>query len=133
ITRNVERAVGNLDVREALLDQPRLELVEFPLRVDGLEESAAADDRRLERAVERDLLLEVVRDVAGAPAELHDVDELSGRVEQALYVADVQPLVEHMGETFAARLAGPCRHTEESVVKAGHRSPPVSFSRLPAR
>src|SRR6185436_20784715 len=83
VAGDVERAVGDLDVREAVLGEPALELVHPAARVDGLEQSPAADDRRLEMAVERDLLLEVVRDVAGAPAELDDVDEGAARVEHA--------------------------------------------------
>src|SRR5919109_4821530 len=94
LARDLERAVGDLDVREALLDEPRLELVDPSAPVDGLEERAAADDGRLEEPVEGDLLLEVVRDVARAPSELHDVDELAGGVEEALDVAEVQALVD---------------------------------------
>src|SRR5205807_1678098 len=64
---DVEGAVRDLDVREALLDEPPPELVQLAARVHRLEERAAADDGRLERAIERDLLLEVVRDVGRAP------------------------------------------------------------------
>src|SRR5579884_3172631 len=93
VARDVERAVGDLDVREAMLDEPRLELVHATARVDDLEERAAADDGRLEGAVERDLLLEIVRDVARPPAELDDVDELAADVEHPLDLAQVHPLV----------------------------------------
>jgi hypothetical protein len=48
LARDVERAVGDLDVRKALVGQPALELVELAAGVDGLEERAAADDGRLE-------------------------------------------------------------------------------------
>ena len=57
---DLDRAVRDLDVREPVLGEPPLELVEPSAGVDGLEQRPAADDRRLERAVERDLLLEVV-------------------------------------------------------------------------
>src|SRR3954451_14598498 len=106
-----------------MLEEPRLELVETPPRVDGLEERAAADDRRLEVAVERDLLLEVVRDVARAPAELDDVDELAADVEHPLDVAQVEALVHHVREADVARLSGARGDVEESVVKAGHIAP----------
>ena len=125
VARDVDRAVGDLDVREAVLLEPRLELVDAVAHVDDLEERAAADDRRLERAVERDLLLEVVRDVARAPAELDDVDELAADVEHAFDLAEVHPLVHHVREPFGARLAGARGQVEESVVKAGHRAPSV--------
>src|SRR5919201_300979 len=94
LARDLERAVGDLDMREALIREPALELIELPPRVDGLEERAAAHDRRVERAVERDLLLEVVRDVPGAPAELDDVHVLPGGVEEALDLAQIQSLVD---------------------------------------
>src|SRR5215471_17140961 len=93
VARNLDRAVGDLDVREAMLGQPALELVDLVARVDRLEKRAAADDRRLEMSVERDLFLEVVRDVAGAPAELDDVDEGAGCVEQPFDLAQVETLV----------------------------------------
>ena len=85
--------------------EPALEVVDLVLRVDRLEERAAAHDRRRERAVERDLLLEVVRDVARAPAELDDVDVLAGGVEEALDLAQVQALVDDVREPALARLA----------------------------
>src|SRR5439155_21781233 len=44
---DVPRPVGDLDGREALVDEPALELVQLAARVDGLEERPAADDRRL--------------------------------------------------------------------------------------
>src|SRR5207249_1774863 len=84
LARYVERAVGDLDVREAEIVQPAAELLELPARVDRLEQRSAANDRRVERAVERDLLLEVVRHVGRSPAELDDVDVLTRGVEQAL-------------------------------------------------
>src|SRR5690242_11144336 len=48
VARDVERAVGDLDVREAMLVEPRLELVDAVACVHDLEERAAAHDRRLE-------------------------------------------------------------------------------------
>src|SRR4029077_18791766 len=120
VPRNLDRAVGDLDVGEAVLGQPPLELLHLVARVDGLEERAAADDGRLEMAVERDLLLEVVGDVRGAPAKLDDVDEGSGGVEQALDLAQVQTLVDDVREPRAARLAGPFGHAKKSVFKARH-------------
>src|SRR5205823_12970529 len=109
------------------------ELIHAPPCVDDLEEGAAAHHRRVERAVERDLLLEVVRDVARAPTELDDVDELAADVEHALDLAEVHALVHHVGETFGARLAGALRQVEESVVKGGHSAPSASPGRGPGR
>src|SRR5207247_10630719 len=117
----------DLDVGEALLAEPRLVLVARPAGDDGLEERAAADDGRLERAVERDLLLEVARDVRGAPAELDDVDVVAGRVEEALDVAQIEALVDDVGETRVARLRCARGQVEERV-KDGQRAPSVLFS-----
>ena len=110
-----------------MLVQPRLELVHAATRVYDFEERPAAHDRRLERAVERNLLLEVVRDVARAPAELDDVDEFAADVEHALDLAEVQTLVHHVREPLGARLAGAPGQVEKAVVKAGHRAPSVSL------
>ena len=130
LARDLERSVRDLDVREALLVEPAPELVELAARVDDLEERAAADDRRLERPVEGDLLLEVVRDVRGTPAELDDVDVLAGGVEEALDLAQVETLVDDVGQALAARLARARGQVEESV-KAWHRAPPASSALRP--
>src|SRR5579862_563187 len=124
LARNLDRAVGDLHVREAVFREPMLELVDLVPRVDRLEERAATDDRRTERAVERDLLLEVVRDVARPPAELDDVHEGACGVEQPLDLPQVQPLVDDVGQAALARLSGPRGHTEKSVLKARHSAPP---------
>src|SRR5262249_52488270 len=124
------------DVREPVLDQPSLELVEPSARVDDLEERPPADDRRVEGPVERDLLLEIVRDVCGAPAELDDVDERAGSVEEALDVADVEPLVDHVREALDPGLARPGGQVEEAVVeavRAWQRSPPIACAPWPGR
>src|SRR5580765_6733102 len=121
VTRDLDRAVGDLDMREAVLGQPGLELVDLVARVDRLEERAAADDGCLEMAIERNLLLEIVRDVAGAPTELDDVDEGACGVEEPLDLAQVEALVDDVREPGAARLAGPLGHSQESVFKARHR------------
>src|SRR6266540_2294622 len=133
VARDVDRPVGDLDVREAMLDEPALELVEALAREDDLEQRAAAHDRRLERAIEGDLLLEVVRDVARAPAELDDVDELAAGIEHPLDLAQVQALVDDVRQPFAARLAGTLGEVKEAVVKAGHTAPSASPARAPAR
>ena len=57
LARDLDRAVGDLDVREPLLDEPALVLVQLPAGDGDLEQRSAADDGRAERAVERDLLL----------------------------------------------------------------------------
>src|SRR3954453_14998278 len=129
---DLERAVGDLDVREPLVGQPRIELVELAARVDRLEERAPADDRRLERAVEPDLLLEVVGDVRGAPPELDEVDVAAGRVEHALDLAQVHALVDHVRQALDPRFPRARREVEESV-KAGHRAPPVFCGPRPGR
>ena len=117
VTRDVDRAVRDLDMGKAMLGQPRLELVELALGVDGLEQRPATDDRCIEAPVERDLLLEVVRDVARAPAELDDVDEVAGGVEHPLDVADVQTLVHHVGETVLPGLTGTGGNAQPTVLE----------------
>src|SRR4051812_24625687 len=121
LARDLDRAVGDLDVRESVLGQPALELLELVACVDRLEERPAAHDRRLEVAIERDLLLEVVRDVAGAPAELDDVDVGARGIEEPLDLAQVEALVDDVREPGAPRLAGPLGQSQESVFKARHR------------
>ena len=134
LARDVERPVRDLDVREAVVLEPALEVVHLVLAVDGLEERPAADDRGRERAVERDLLLEVVGDVARAPAELDDVDVLARGVEEPLDLAQVQPLVDDVRQSALAWLALARGHVEERVaVIVVHRSPPASCGRAPAR
>ena len=100
----VDRAVRDLDVREALVGEPAPVLVDLVPGDDGLEQRAAADDRRFEGAVERDLLVQVAGDVRGAPAELDDVDVIPGRVEEAFDVAQRETLVDDVREPFRARL-----------------------------
>src|SRR5579859_212047 len=107
LARDLDRSVGDLDVREAVMLEPGLELVHPVARVHRLEEGAAADDRRVEVPVERDLLLEVVRDIARAPAELDDVHVCPGGVEEPLDLPQVQALVDDVGQARFARLARP--------------------------
>src|SRR5215213_277023 len=133
VARDLDRAIRDLDVGEAVLLQPDLECIELAACIDSLEERPAADDRRPERPVERDLLLEVVRDVARAPAELDDVDELARSVEEALDVTEVQALVHDVRESTVARLRLACRDFEPRSVRGGHRAPPASSSRSPGR
>src|SRR5205823_12949688 len=45
---DLDRPIRDLDVREAELVQPRLELLELVARVDRFEQRAAADDGRVE-------------------------------------------------------------------------------------
>ena len=52
LARDVDRAVGDLDVRQAELGQPLLVLVELVLRVDDLEERAAEHDGLVAQHVE---------------------------------------------------------------------------------
>src|SRR2546430_4636813 len=125
LTRDVEGAVRDLDVREALLDQPAPELLQLAARVDRLEERPAADDRGLEAPIEGDLLLQVVRDVGRAPAELDDVYVLAGGVEEALDLAQVEALVDDVREALGARLAGAGGQGEECL-RAWHRARPAS-------
>ncbi len=117
VARDLERPVRDLDVREAEVLEPALEVVHLVLAVHRLEQGPPAHDRRVERAVERDLLLEVVRDVARAPAELHDVDVLARGVEHALDLAEVQALVDDVRQAPRARLPLAHRHVEEGVVR----------------
>ena len=122
LARDVDRAVGDLDVCEPELDQPLLVLVEFSERVDDLEERPADHDGLVAQHVE--LALEVVRDVRGAPAELDDRDVIAGDLEHVLPRARAEALVDHVRE--ADVLA-------EAELKGGHRAPPASPWRASAR
>src|SRR5436853_2935513 len=119
-----------------MLLQPALELVDPVARVHGLEEGAAAHDRRVEVPVERNLLLEVVGHVAGAPAEFDDVDEGPAGVEHPLDVAEIHALVYHVRQSDLARLPGAGRDVEETVVESvrgGHTAPLASPGPRPGR
>src|SRR6266508_3847269 len=136
IVREGDGAVRDLDVRDALLGEPRPVLVELVPADDRLEERSAADDGHVEGAVERDLVLEVARDVRGAPAELDDVDVVAGRPEEALDVDEVEALVDDVCEPLRARLRGTRGQVEEvlgTTVRAVHRDPPVACGPVPER
>ena len=113
--------------------QPAAVLVELAAGDHRLEERSAADDRRLERAVEGDLLLEVVRDVRGPPAELHDVDVVARGVEEPLDLAEVEALVHHVGQPLCPRLRRARRDVEESVRAVGIQSLQSLGRRRPGR
>src|SRR6266540_1258227 len=136
IVREGDGAVRDLDVRDALLGEPRPVLVELVPADDRLEERSAADDGHVDGAVERDLVLEVARDVRGAPAELDDVDVVAGRPEEALDVDEVEALVDDVCEPLRARLRGTRGQVEEvlgTTVRAVHRDPPVACGPVPER
>src|SRR5438270_454340 len=82
LARDVDRAVADLDVRQAEMIQPLLVLVEPILDVDDLEEGAADHDGLLLQHLE--LALEVVRHGGGAPPELDDRDVRAARLEDVL-------------------------------------------------
>jgi hypothetical protein len=136
VVREVDRSVRDLDVRDALLGEPRPVLVELVPADDRLEERPAADDGHVEGAVERDLVLEVARDIRGAPAELDDVDVVAGRPEEALDVDKIEALVDDVGEALRARLRGTRGQVEEvlgATVRAVHKDPPVACGLVPER
>ncbi len=119
LARDVDRPVGDLDVRQPELSQPRLVLVELALRVDDLEERPADHHRLLAQHLE--LALEVRRDVRGAPAELDDVDVDARGLEHVLPPARAEALVDHVGQAAGAWL------------KVEQRAPSASPARAPAR
>src|SRR5947208_9145009 len=118
---DLDRAVRDLDVRDAELAEPALVVVELILDIDDLEEGAADDDRLLAQDVE--LALETFGDEGGAPAQLDDVDVGAARLEHVLPGPGAKPLVEHVGEAAVA---------VETEVKAGHRAPSASPGRRTA-
>src|SRR2546429_565961 len=63
--------------------------------------------------------------VRGAPAELHDVDVVTGGLEHVLPRARAETLVDHVREPTGARC--------QSEVKAAHRAPRAWPGRAPAR
>src|SRR5215218_961573 len=132
LARDLYRTVRDLDVGEALLGKPAPVLVQLVAREDGLEECAAADHGRVERAVERNLLLEVARHVGRPPTELHDVDVIAGGVEEPLDLAEVEPLVDDVGQAAAPGLRRAGGEVEKTV-KAGQRCPPAAWWPPPGR
>ena len=58
-------------------------------------------------------VLELAVEVGGAPPELPDVDELTGRLEQSPCLRRGQALVEHVGQPCRARLGRSRRQAQE--------------------
>ena len=83
VARDVDRPVGDLDVREAELAQPALVVVELAERVDDLEEGPADHDRLLAQDLELALRGSASRTAVPQPS-LTIVDVLAGRLEDVL-------------------------------------------------
>src|SRR5262245_6742626 len=96
LARDLDRAVGDLDVRQAEVGEPALVLVDLVLDVYDLEERAADDDGLAAQYLE--LPAQVRCDVRGAPAELDDVDVDAGGLEDVLPAARAEALVEDVRE-----------------------------------
>src|SRR5581483_3829269 len=122
LARNLDRAVRDLDVVDAEVGEPPLEVVELPARVDDLEERAPDHDGLAAQNLE--LPLEVACDVGRAPPELDDRDVVARNVEDVLPRARAEPLVEDVRKTAVAL---------DADVKGGHRAPRASPARAPAR
>src|SRR5437899_2155060 len=71
-----------------------------------LEERAAEAGCDPGLPVRFDLRLDVLREVAGAPAELDDVDVARGRRQHILDLAEAESLIEHVSEALFPRLGG---------------------------
>ncbi len=115
LARQVDRAVGDLDALEAVVAQPAAVAVELAAHLGDLEQRAAADHGDAERAVERELLAQVLRHVRRAPAELDDVDVVAAGRHQALDLRQGQALVHDVRDADLARLGGPEREVEKAV------------------
>src|SRR5207237_4070919 len=118
LTRNLDRPVGDLHVREAELCDPRLVLVETVARIDDLEERPADDNGLFAEHLE--LPRQIRGDGCRAPAELDDRDVVPGNLENVLPRARTEPLVEHMGQPVMR-------------LKVEHSIPPTSSWRARAR
>src|SRR3954471_6011162 len=90
LSRDLDRAVADLDVLDTEVVQPLLVLVEHAAHVDDLEERPADHDGLAFQHVE--LALQVLRDVRSPPAELDDVDVLAGHVEHVFPAARPESL-----------------------------------------
>src|SRR6266498_3785606 len=118
LARDLDGSVGDLDVLQPETLEPRLVLVELPLRVDDLEVRPADDDRLLAEHLE--LSLQVLRHGCGAPPELDDRDVVAGNLEDVLPRARTESLVDHVGQTVVR-------------LKDEHRAPPASAWPAPGR
>src|SRR3954452_822725 len=78
LARQVDHSVGDLDVVQAELRQPRLVLVDLVLHDHRLEERAADHDRLAGGAQHLELATQVLRDLRGAGPENYDVNERGG-------------------------------------------------------
>src|SRR5437588_3908979 len=101
LARDLDRPVGDLDMRQPEAGQPALVVVEGAACVDDLEKRSADHDGLLSEHLE--LLREVLRHVRGTPTELDDVDVVARHLEHVCPAARAETLVEHMRETAVAR------------------------------
>ena len=113
LTREVDDAVGDLDVGQPELLQPAFVVVHLVLRDHRLEERSADHDGLPAQHVE--LCAQVRRDVGGAPAELDDVDVVARRLEHVLPRMRAEALVDHVSQAGGTR--------RQAQIKAAHRAP----------
>src|SRR4051812_43202432 len=97
LARDLHRPVGDLDVREPEVAQPRLVLVELARDVDDLEERPADHDGLFAQHVE--LAPQVARDCGCSPAELDDRDVVAARLEYVLPAAGAETLVDDVRQS----------------------------------
>src|SRR5205823_14146954 len=100
VTRDVDGAVGDLDVLDSELLQPTLVVVEPVARVHDLEERPAHHDRLVAQHLE--LPVQVAGHPGRAPAELDDVGSVAARLEDVLPRARAEALVEDVREPAVA-------------------------------
>ena len=97
---------------DAQRPRPGHELVDPALADRHLGQRAAEHHRDAVRRVALELGLQVLRGQRGAPAELDDVDELAGDLDQAVDLGDRQAAVEDVGDALLARLGAAGREPD---------------------
>src|SRR5215211_3058813 len=122
LARDLDRTVGDLDVRQPELAKPTLVLLHLPARPDCFEERAADDDSLLSEHLE--LAAQVRRHVGRAPAQLDHVDVVAARLEDVLPRPRPEPLVENVGQAAFARLKAELKGRQGS--SPGASRPPRS-------
>ena len=106
--------VGDLDVTDAQLVQPRDEAVDAPVAKRDLRQRAAEHDGHLGARVAAQLRLEVGGHERRSPAELDEVDAGAADLQQALRLGAREPLVEHVRQPALTRLGTSLRQVQET-------------------
>src|SRR5438270_4249667 len=109
-----DRAVGDLDMAETELAQPRDQALDATLADRNLRERAAEHHGYPVRRVALELGAQVGGNERSSPAELDDVDELAGDLQETVDVRERHAAVDHVRDASLAGLARALGDVEET-------------------